>query len=181
MCVARAVSATVLACITAVAPVHAQQRGIELSDGRIISPRNVDPSAALLLLNGATTTLDALSQLDSDMVESIEVLQGPAATELYGPQAAAGAIVFITSDFDQASGARDAAAEPARVMLLRGAAAAVLVLLDGEPSTLGEIQALDPESIESIEVIKGAAARSLYGDGAEAGVVRVIRVSPPSR
>jgi len=180
MYLARSVSATVLACIAAAAPVHAQQRAIELSDGRIISVRGVDPNAALVILNGAPTTLDALSQLDADVVESIEILRGPNATDLYGQEAAAGVILVVTSDFEQAPGARDGAVEP-RAVLLRGAAAAVLFLLDGEPSTLEEIQALDPATVESIEVIKGLAARSLYGDGAEAGVVRVIRVSPASR
>jgi TonB-dependent SusC/RagA subfamily outer membrane receptor len=57
-----------------------------------------------------------------------------------------------------------------------------VIILDGEPSTLEEIRALDPGTIESIEVIKGPAARSLYGDGAEVGVVLVTtRVSPASR
>jgi len=180
MRIARAVFVTALAWSTSVESVHAQQPGIELSDGRIVSVGNVDPSAALLLLNGATTTLDALSQLDPDIVESIEILRGPTATELYGQRAAAGVILFITSDLGQAPGAQDAAMEPARALLLQRAAAAVLIFLDGEPSTLEEIQALDTGTIESVEIIKGAAARSFYGNGAEVGVIRVTTAASPT-
>ena len=170
MRIARTVSVIVLACIAAAVPVHAQQRVIELSDGRIVSVGDVDPTAALLLLNDATTTLDALSRLAPGVVESIEVLRGARAPELYGPRASAGAIVVTTRDAGQARGLQDA---PAPAVLLQSAAAAVLIFLDGEPSTLEEIRALDPGAIESVEVIRGAAARSSYGDGAEVGVVLV--------
>lgn len=60
-------------------------------------------------------------------------------------------------------------------------AAGPLILVDGEEvdgeASLGE---LDPELIESIEVIKGPAAARLYGDRAAAGIIRITLKAGPN-
>ena len=43
---------------------------------------------------------------------------------------------------------------------------------DGDPPS--PLSSLDPDDIERIEVIKGAAARGLFGDGAENGVIQIF-------
>lgn len=63
-------------------------------------------------------------------------------------------------------------------VFLRGAKSvfgniAPLVVVDGFQTTLS-LSDLNPEDIESIEVVKGAAAASLYGARAEGGVIQVI-------
>jgi TonB-dependent SusC/RagA subfamily outer membrane receptor len=76
----------------------------------------------------------------------------------------------------------DPTAGPARVegsvMLLDGAGGKPLIFLDGErvaeSSTSTVLGRLGPDAIESIEVIKGPAAATLYGDEAADGVIRIV-------
>lgn len=62
-----------------------------------------------------------------------------------------------------------------------GSSGSPLILIDGME---GDINALNPQDIESISVLKDAAAASIYGSRAPFGVIlvtrRVPRASPPS-
>ena len=51
---------------------------------------------------------------------------------------------------------------------------APLFIVDGKIADSARVKALDPDLIESIDVLKGKKARSLYGDSAINGVI-VIR------
>jgi beta-lactamase regulating signal transducer with metallopeptidase domain len=63
-----------------------------------------------------------------------------------------------------------------------GTAGEPLVFIDGVRATFAEMRALDPKRIESVEVLKGAAAARTYGDEAQWGVITVrTRSGPPPR
>lgn len=49
-----------------------------------------------------------------------------------------------------------------------------LIFIDGELASPWRMQELSPDRIESIEVIKGAAAARLYGETAASGVIHII-------
>ena len=51
----------------------------------------------------------------------------------------------------------------------------VLFILDGEEISASMLQSLDPESIESIEVIKGKSAVTKYGEKAQNGVIVITK------
>jgi TonB-dependent SusC/RagA subfamily outer membrane receptor len=53
-----------------------------------------------------------------------------------------------------------------------------LFIVDGQEVAAAAARALAPSTIESIEVVKGAAARTAYGERAVAGVVRITTKSP---
>ncbi len=48
-----------------------------------------------------------------------------------------------------------------------------LLIVDGVISGETELRKLDPDRIENVEVVKGEAAKRLYGDRAENGVIQV--------
>jgi outer membrane receptor protein involved in Fe transport len=55
---------------------------------------------------------------------------------------------------------------------MSGAAGETMVVVDGVVHTADNVMAnLDPSTIDSIEVVRGAAAVRLYGGGAESGVI----------
>jgi outer membrane receptor for ferrienterochelin and colicin len=74
-----------------------------------------------------------------------------------------------------AAAAEGATEAKGRVVRLTDGDAAPLVYVDGvrleDPGALSE---LAPEMIERIEVIKGPAALSFYGDEAAAGVIKIF-------
>ncbi|MXW10612.1 MAG: TonB-dependent receptor plug domain-containing protein [Gammaproteobacteria bacterium] len=58
---------------------------------------------------------------------------------------------------------------------------APLVFVDGVELETGSdaLSSLNPDDIESIEVIKGEAAADLYGDRAANGVIRILTIESP--
>ncbi len=62
-----------------------------------------------------------------------------------------------------------------------GDGAAPLIFVDGVELEAGSagLSALNPDDIESIEVIKGEAAAELYGERAENGVIRILTIESP--
>ena len=50
------------------------------------------------------------------------------------------------------------------------------MIVDGE-MVKGDLKNIDPQTIESIEVVKGAAASKAYGPRAEHGVIRITTKS----
>lgn len=58
---------------------------------------------------------------------------------------------------------------------------APLIFVDGVELEAGSeaLSSLDPDDIESIEVVKGEAAAELYGERAENGVIRILTIESP--
>lgn len=58
----------------------------------------------------------------------------------------------------------------------------VVYYLDGKEITAKQVESIDPNSIDSVEVIKGESARKLLGDRAAYGVVMITsKGAGPSR
>ncbi len=53
-------------------------------------------NAPVMFLDGVRVKPTVLQSIDRTQIESIDVVKGPSAVELYGPDAAAGAIVIRT-------------------------------------------------------------------------------------
>lgn len=62
-----------------------------------------------------------------------------------------------------------------------GDGAPPLIFVDGVELEAGSagLSSLNPDDIESIEVIKGEAAAELYGERAENGVIRILTIESP--
>ena len=77
-----------------------------------------------------------------------------------------------------ADGADDPGAIQIRDALGDGAP---LIFIDGVELETGSegLSSLNPDDIETIEVIKGEAAADLYGERAENGVIRILTIESP--
>ncbi|MDR2882767.1 MAG: TonB-dependent receptor plug domain-containing protein [Alistipes sp.] len=139
------------------------------------SPEEPKP---LIILDGKEITGGQMSAIDPNTIERVEVLKDDSAVEKYGEKAAKGVIV-ITSKL---------AAEPSGTTLgeneivvvgygtqrrANGTTATPLVFVDGREVTNDQFREIDPDTIESISVLKDASATSQYGDGAKDGVIIV--------
>ncbi|MDL2255999.1 TonB-dependent receptor plug domain-containing protein [Parabacteroides sp. OttesenSCG-928-G06] len=90
-----------------------------------------------------------LDNLDTKTIESMRVINGDEAKMLYGNMGQHGAILITTKG-----------EKP-------------LFLIDGEEAQSGTLQSIDPNRIESISILKDAAAREIYGTKGNGGVILV--------
>ncbi len=108
---------------------------------------------ALMIVDGKIYDGD-VDDFDPESIESIDVLKDASATKLYGPKAKNGAIIIKTKNAQKFDGKSP------------------LVFIDGEKYT-GDMDEVDPESIQSIDVLKDASAIENYGEEAKDGVILI--------
>ena len=101
------------------------------------------------------------------------------ACDTEAPTALDDALLDVLADPEAAVNA-DGADNPGAIQV-RGAladGAAPLIFVDGVELEAGSagLSSLNPDDIESIEVIKGEAAAELYGERAENGVIRILTI-----
>lgn len=70
--------------------------------------------------------------------------------------------------------------EPSLRIEPNAAAAQPLIYMDGVRFE-GELSDIDPDDIERVEVVKGAAAIELFGEAASGGVVQIFMKTQPAR
>jgi TonB-dependent SusC/RagA subfamily outer membrane receptor len=155
----------------------------------VAAPARAQEPAPIIVIDGVVLSggtgdeQKALMKAIEPAIQSIEVVQGQTALTRYGERARGGVILItLKSEFKaDAKPAADAAAAVvprtrATTVAPRGvveAEARPLFIVDGV--ILPDIVAnnIKPGDIESIEVIKGAAAAALYGARATNGVVSI--------
>ena len=108
---------------------------------------------AVVLVDGVPYDGD-IKDIDPETIESMEVLKGENATRIYGVAAKNGAISIKlkgSADFNGKS---------------------PLIFLDGEKYT-GDMGDIEPENIQSIDVLKDASAIEAYGEKGKEGVILI--------
>jgi len=153
-----------------------------------LSATDGDPLVYLdgVRLSGSLRSFD----IDPEEIARIEVIKGPAAETLYGAEAAGGVIQIFTKDWVAEN--EPGRAEPRTIrehpstvspMDEPGGEDRPLIYVDGvriddvrgdrEDAAGRVLQMIDPEDIDRIEVIKGAAATAIYGVEAAGGVIQI--------
>jgi beta-lactamase regulating signal transducer with metallopeptidase domain len=163
--------------------------------------RPLTDKAPLFVVDGIVVDEDAAKEIATTEIGSIEVVKGPAAIRAWGQRAEHGAVLIRTQSADGADAAPVAElratfsevkaplGEPLErtgIVQLRAAGtlrelerspdeATPLIIIDGViAGDSFTMSSLAPESIESVEIVKGAAARRLYSDArALHGVIRI--------
>ncbi|TWR24678.1 hypothetical protein FPZ42_16440 [Mucilaginibacter achroorhodeus] len=125
-----------------------------------------DYKKPLIILDGKKYSGD-LKSLDSANVRSVTILKNKEATSKYGPEGANGVVLVTTKNSTSAD---------TTTIKLRESASLLndpLYVVDGYKVDSRLFNALKPEDIETISVLKGASATALYGDQGKNGVVLV--------
>lgn len=166
--------------------------------------RFTEPAVALHTVDGVLVRrLEDLNGLglDPDMIESVEILKGDAAVRMYGREASAGVVSIVMRDSAKFSEStpREIRVRPAtsggqrpmeirglprdsrdssRMLLRSDSRERPLVIVDGVVLTDPDgISTLDPQRIQSMEVIKGESALAKYGSRGANGVI-VVTMKP---
>lgn len=167
--------------------VNAAQSKVEEARFLRVGDGTPDP---LFVVDDVIVSRDAAHAIAPERIASIEVVKGPAAAA-WGDAAAHGVVKVTTrqkgdvaSDgarvrFKAPSGSTTAGdggeGTRARVRTADGSAVGdPLVFIDGVEASAGfQLGGLDPDSIESIELLKGEAAVRTYGQRAAPGAIRI--------
>lgn len=179
-----------LAACDARTPVDSESEAEATLEDRAVPTRvghALEEGDPLVVVDGVVQASGAdLEELNALDIERIEVVKGPAARSSYGERASDGVIRITTkgaADGLAAEGRTDRQpADPGTTGSIRLGTAPDGPALDGDPliivdgvvqgtdADLEELKALD---IERIEVVKGPAAKSLYGERAADGVIQI--------
>jgi len=137
----------------------------------------------LYVVDGIETISTTLNELSPDSIESISVLKDKSATILYGEKGKNGVILITTKKYGQNSksgnvtvtGYGNNAAllgNPAPFGSSTGKTIQPLILVNGKESWQ-KVNDIDPETIESVNVLKNESATKKYGEKGKNGVIEI--------
>ena len=119
-----------------------------------------DDKEPLYLLNGTMIDKTRMDALNPEDIKSVEVLKDQSATDLYGDNAKNGVVRISTKTNFMNGPLNDPLKDP-------------LFVLDGQIINRNRMDALDPNTIQSINVSKDGSAIAKYGNKATNGVVEI--------
>jgi TonB family protein len=135
---------------------------------------NVNDSKAMIIVDGKEINKVELEKISPDKIESISVLKGESAKATYGDKGKDGVIlVTLKNDGKTTQSMKLQANSP----LIFGSADASgnlpLIVKDGLITENEDVNNIPPETIESINVLKGESATKKYGEKGKNGVVEI--------
>lgn len=121
--------------------------------------QTLDMEDALIFVDGAKVS--SMGNLIADDIESMSVLKGESALELYGEEGSKGVILITTKKNAEENKSRLSASDMKEAV----------VFVDGK--RVSNIDAVNTDDIESIDVLKGKLATDKYGEDGGKGVVLI--------
>jgi len=119
------------------------------------------PANVLYIVDGKTSSAEDVQRMGTDRIKSVTVLKGPDAVAEFGERGKNGVIEITT--LPQAVPARQE----------EKTAATPLYVIDGKIAPDDALKGINPQTIESISVLKDQSATSLYGDRGKNGVILI--------
>ncbi|HMP98439.1 MAG TPA: hypothetical protein PKC24_01570 [Cyclobacteriaceae bacterium] len=123
----------------------------------------------LIILNGNESSVAELEKIKPDLIESIEVIKGADAKKLYGKKAKAGLLIVQMKSFTVEKGIDFLQVDSNNLSELFPEGP--LFIVEGTQYFKTELGDIDPDNIQSIEVLKGKTATDRFGERGEHGVV----------
>ena len=157
--------------------------GIKIDTVPVITLK--DHEKALIILNGKTITNAELNNINPESIESVSVLKDKAALAQYGDKGKNGVVIVATKQ-------KQSVSDNAEITLkgdsninkettsgktkIKGLdpGKQPLYIIDGKIQTgKADLNSINPEAIESINVLKGKTALDKYGDKAVNGAIEI--------
>lgn len=135
-------------------------KGVET---RVAQVTKLDTTRAIYVVDGKQVSRAEANALSADTIATVNVRGGKAQE-----------IRIVTKGVLLPAAVLNGA--PARVIEVAGSAKKPftgLLIVDGKQVESSALNSIKPESIESVEVIKGDAAKALYGEAGANGVIKV--------
>ncbi|MFD2550252.1 M56 family metallopeptidase [Bizionia sediminis] len=112
----------------------------------------------LILLNDEEITREKMDSIDPKTIIKTDVITNAAELEKYGSKAKDGVIIISTGDTD--TKLMEIPENP-------------LILIDGKEATQNDMQAINPENIQNVRVLKPEMAKATYGKKGTHGAILV--------
>lgn len=141
---------------------------------KITGMRDVNNMNPIYIIDGIETPSSGIANLSPQDIVSMNVMKGNSAVALYGEKARSGVIMIKTkkslnsTQLDSLNKAPKITEENVRKNLDNA-----LIYIDGNESTQAQLDAVNPNDIESMYVINGENALKKFGDKGKNGVLRV--------
>ena len=150
-----------------------------LDNGKVIQEKSLPGNKTSIFTTGTDplyildgkeiTNSDLNGKINPEDIDNISILKDESATKIYGEKAKNG-VILITS--------KKAAVQPNEVVVLgkpktNDELLNALWILDGKEMAKEQIQKLSPDSIQSMNVLKGEEATKKYGDKGKKGVIEI--------
>jgi TonB-dependent SusC/RagA subfamily outer membrane receptor len=129
---------------------------------KVIEELSDDAKRAIFIVDGTRTNYDKVQVIDPQEIDNVSVLKGDAATSVYGTEAKDGVVIITTKNNGHPSSTER------RMGVSDGNP---LILMNGVAITKEEMDKINPDDIESVNVLKGEQATRLYGEKGKNGVV----------
>ncbi|WP_066220863.1 M56 family metallopeptidase [Formosa haliotis] len=147
---------------------------------RTVYPPQGNPSTYTLtdpiyILNGKEISKDEMNKIAPENIDSVFVLKGEKAIEKYGEKGKHGVVVITTKPKD-AIKVRATKASP-KTVLESSSKNPPLAFLNGKEISREEMEAIDPDTIDNIMVLKDEKAIEKYGDKGKHGVLEITTKS----
>lgn len=165
----RRIGSTLLASVALLAacesqlPTAAELQNMDVKgvESRVAQVTKLDTTKVIYLVDGKQVSRAEANALPADKIMTVNVQGGKTPLIRIGTKGVLPAAVM--------NGA------PVRVVEVSGSKKPFtgLLIVDGKTVESSSLNAISPESIESIEVIKGEAAKAIYGEAGANGVIKV--------
>jgi TonB family protein len=136
-----------------------------------------------ILINGLTTTKAEVNQLNPDNIESIDIMKGESATRLYGEKGKNGVILitmkkspsteFSAKEIESKNNEGVILKEDVKINIKSENDKQPLIVIDGVIAENQNLDKIDPETIESVTVIKNKESTEKYGKKGKNGVLEI--------
>lgn len=137
-------------------------------------PIDLMKSNALIIIDGKETTKAELEKINPNNIDRVDVLKNRTSVEKYGEKGKDGVVLItLKSDKQNSETYKIQADGPLKFVTVDGSGKEPLYVKDGIVAESKDVQNLDPETIESISVLKDESATILYGDKGKNGVVLI--------
>ncbi|MCE5321234.1 MAG: TonB-dependent receptor plug domain-containing protein [Bacteroidales bacterium] len=139
-----------------------------------------DSLKVLVFVDGVEKDMDALKEINSKEISEVRVLKNEKAMKQYGEKAKDGVIV-VTTKVINTNGEKNVNSNANIVINMKEGMDKALYVVDGIKQKGGDLNKIDPNTIATVDVLKGEAATRLYGDDAKNGVVIISTKSSDSK
>jgi bla regulator protein BlaR1 len=119
-----------------------------------------DGEAPIMMLNGKEISHEEMKKINPNTIDSMDVIKGEKATLKYGDKGKNGVILISSKNENSSKYALKMSGE-------------ALYKVDGKEVKKDVVDTLNPDDIESVNVLKGDAAIKKYGDKAKNGVIEI--------
>jgi len=122
------------------------------------------------MIDGKKAIAGEVKDINPNTIQSVFIYKGETAIKIYGPGGKDGVVEITLKK-------KDGTVQPPAKIIIghdgKQAAANPFILVDGQPITNDQMKLIQPNDIESINVLKGRQAIDKYGDKAANGAIEI--------